>query len=235
MALLADVLTLSINDNSQLLATVTVCDNKPALDDDSLNRLLVEQGYRDYYFYDAARLSLIQQYATAEESFVVELGERRDGQCFISIDSDKMSARLTLVPPFGGAAVTQATVQQLLREKNVVRGIAQNVLDNALAQGQAIELIIATGQAAVNGIDTQFQSLIADVGARKPQEDQHGNVDYRDLGEMVMVKQGDPLMRRIPPTAGKPCNSTAKRLAMSSTMATSGLRQRQWSSAACGQ
>jgi uncharacterized protein (DUF342 family) len=134
---------------------------------------------------------------------VLEIGERRDGVCTIKIDVVKMTAKLTIIPPYGGAPVTLDQIKQALQEKGVVNGIMMNEIEAALKEGHAAERIIAKGLPPVSGIDARFQSLIPQIRARKPQIDRQGVANYRDLGKLIIVRPGDPLMCRTPPTEGK--------------------------------
>lgn len=202
-ALLTDVLTFKLNDEGKLLAEFEPHESKPPLDDAKIKEALAKQGFSRLYLHENALPQLMTQYNNLNEHFVLEIGERRDGGCVIKVDDDKMAARLTLIPPYGGAPVTLPKIQQALQEKGVVNGIMTNVIEATLKDGYATDRIIAQGQHPEPGVDAQFQSLIPETTERKPQEDEHGLVNFRDLGHIIVVKQGNPLMRRIPPTAGK--------------------------------
>lgn len=201
--LLTDVLTFKLNDEGKLLAEFEAREDKPSLDEAAIKEALAKQGFSRLYLHENSLSRLVTQYCEANENFVLEIGERRDGRCIVDIDTDRMAARLTLIPPCGGAPVNLAQVQQALQEKGVVYGIMTNVIEAALKAGDVMDRVIAKGLLPEPGIDAQFQSLLPDMRERKPQEDEHGNVDYRELGQMIVVKRGSPLMRRTPATAGK--------------------------------
>lgn len=200
--LLSDVLTFKLTDDGKLLAEFTSSEFKPALDEATVKQALATQGFSRLYLHQNSLSQLITQYTNLNENFVLEIGERRDGVCILKVDDDKMAARLTLIPPYGGAPVTLSQIQQALQEKGVVSGIMAKVIEAALEEGDATDRIIAQGQRPAPGTDAQFERLIPDITERKPKVDEHGNVDYRDLGQMIFVKQGSPLMRRTPPTSG---------------------------------
>jgi uncharacterized protein (DUF342 family) len=145
----------------------------------------------------------VKQYNNSNENFVLEIGERRDGVCTIQIDIVKMTARLTTIPPYGGTPITLLQVQQALQEKGVVNGIMMKEIEAAVKEGHATERIIAKGLPPVPGIDARFQSLIPQIRERTPQVDKQGIANYRDLGKLIIVRPGDPLMCRTPPTEGK--------------------------------
>ncbi|MFI3136715.1 MAG: FapA family protein [Methylococcaceae bacterium] len=198
-----DALTFKLSDDGKLLVTFEPCEYTPLLDELLIKEALASRGLSNLFLYENALSNLLKQYTTANEGFVLEIGERRDGVFTINIDVVKMSAKLTLIPPYGGTPVTFNQIQQAMQEKGIVRGIIKNEIQAALKEGVAIERIIAQGLAPVRGIDARFQSLIPQIRERKPQVDNRGNVDYRDLGQLIVVKPGDPLMCRTPATEGK--------------------------------
>ncbi len=200
---LADVLTFKLGDDGKLRATFEACESKPPLDAAIIKEALVKQGLSNLFLYENALSDLVKQYDNSNESFVLEIGERRDGVCTLKIDDDKMAARLTLIPPFGGAPVTLFQIQLALQEKGVVSGIMKNEIEAAIKEGYAAERVIAKGLQPVRGTDARFQSLIPQIRERKPQVDEHGIANYRDLGQLIVVRPGDPLMCRTPPTEGK--------------------------------
>jgi hypothetical protein len=162
------------------------------------------QGLDALWLDEPAIQKLVQQAPTAKQPLTMAIGERRDGRCLVKISRDKLSATLTLNPPQGGVALTLEQVQATLAEKGVTQGVLTEVLEAAVAQGHANELEIAQGKKAVNGTNTQFEQLVPDMVERHPHVDDSGLIDYRDLGDLVVVKAGTPLMRRIPPTPGEP-------------------------------
>ncbi len=61
---------------------------------------------------------------------------------------------------------------------------------------------MATGLAPQLGTPTRFESLLDQVKPPVPDDD-HTLVDYRNMGELLIVPAGTPLMRRIPAVQGK--------------------------------
>ncbi len=63
---------------------------------------------------------------------------------------------------------------------------------------------VAFGRQPVAGEDAHIVYLIEDPAdrIRRPKERDDGTVDMRDLGEMMMVKQGQPLAKLIAETPG---------------------------------
>lgn len=198
-----DVLTFKLGDDGKLLAIFEACECKPQLDEAIIKDALAKQGLSSLFLYENSLPDLIKKYSEATEGFVLEIGERRDGICILKIDDDKMAAKLTLIPPYGGTPAGLLQIQQALQEKGVVKGIIKNEIEAALKEGYATERVIAQGAQPVRGIDARFQSLIPQIRERKPRIDERGIVNYRDLGQLIVVKPGDPLMCRTPPTEGE--------------------------------
>jgi len=190
-------------DNIKLLAVFEPSEDKVALDVEEIKAMLAQQGLSDLFLSEKMLARLVQQYTSATKSFVLEIGGRRDGECSIRVSKDRMIAWFTLTLPFGGTAVTLEKVRELLEEKGIVSGIMAAEIEAAVRQGHTTDQIIAQGLHPVPGKDAQFHSLVPEMKERRPQLDEHGVADYRDLGEIVMVKPGEPLMRRAPSTAGE--------------------------------
>ncbi|MFU8787422.1 MAG: DUF342 domain-containing protein [Methylobacter sp.] len=197
-----DALTFKLSDDgNKLLAMFEACESRPSLDSAAIKQILEEQNLPNLFLNESAIIDLLQKYKL-NESCVLEIGERRNGIYTITIDSTKMTAKLTLTPPYGGTPVSLVQILHALQERGVVYGIMDHEIESALKDGYATERIIAHGLSAVPGTDTQFQSLIPEMGERKPHIDEKGFANYRDLGQLNIVRQGEPLMRRIPATEG---------------------------------
>ena len=201
-ALLKGVLDFTVNDSNKLLAVFTCHKYKPRLDQAILTDALFQLGYADLYIADENVAHLIERYNAAADDFVAEIGERRDGQCLVLLDDEKMTARLTLSPPRGGKAITADDIHQALQNQGVTNGVLSAVIDEAVQQGFAMGTIIAQGQLTVHGADAAFEVLISDKRENNTQANSTADVDYRELGTFVFVNKGDIVMRRTPPIAG---------------------------------
>lgn len=190
-------------DNIKLLAVFEPSEDRIALDGDAIREMLVQQGLSELFLDKKMLARLVQQYNSATTGFVMEIGGRQDGECTVRVSKDRMVAWLTLTPPFGGAAVTIEKIHQSLEEKGIVSGIMVAEIEAAVRKGHATDQIIAQGVHPVPGIDAQFHCLMPEVKERRPQIDERGVANYRDLGELVVVEKGDVLMRRMPPTIGE--------------------------------
>lgn len=141
--------------------------------------------------------------ATATAPVHLDIAERRDGECRVLVARDAMSASLEVSPAFGGRAVDRADVDRALAAAGVVFGLDEAAIAAAIAEAAARPQVVAAGTAVDPGQPVRFESLVPEAQRRGPRVDERGVADYRDLGTLVVVHAGDPLMRRRPAVAGR--------------------------------
>lgn len=199
-----NTLTFKLDENNKLLAVFEPGEFKVSLDTAALRELLAHQDMSDLYLNEQALLRLVQQYNNTNSGFMLEIGERRDGEFIIKVSEDKMTAWLTMTPAYGGTPVTFDQIRQALRDKGIVSGlITAAEIESLLKEGHATDYIIAQGLPPVPGFDAQFHSLLPEMQEKRPQINGRGIADFRDLGNLILVREGEPLMRRTLPTEGK--------------------------------
>ncbi len=197
-------LSLSITDDSRkLLASFTPAENRVPVDMDWLQQKIAAEGFSQLFLFEPVMAQLIKQYATATEPFSLEIGEIRDASAAVEVAPDKMMAWLTVASPCGGAAITREQIERALSEKAITAGILVKEIEQVLANSSADRIQIAQGREAVNGEDGRLQCLIAMVKDRHPHLDENDIADYRELGGIVTVHQGERLMQKHPPTQGE--------------------------------
>ncbi|WP_143220661.1 MULTISPECIES: DUF342 domain-containing protein [unclassified Achromobacter] len=130
------------------------------------------------------------------------IGAVHDGSFELSIEPDHMQVFLNMQPPRGGRHVVLADVRAILADHKVVFGVKEDQLLQALEAGFCEDLVVAEGIAPSEGEPTQFKSLL-DSQAPHAKVDDRALVDYRTLGNLLLVKPGMRLMRRIPAKRGK--------------------------------
>src|SRR5450830_1625016 len=138
---------------------------------------------------------------TAKEPFSQKIGERRDGEFLLEISEDLMGAYLTLVPPQGGRARAVEVVNEI-RARGITHGIMHEKLRGALSAGQCSKLLIAKGDEPIEGQQARFESLLEEKEEELAEVDEDAVVSYADLGHLLLINVGDPLMRRIPTVEG---------------------------------
>ncbi|GLI37524.1 DUF342 domain-containing protein [Geobacter hydrogenophilus] len=197
-------LTFRLADDRKLKAIYVPAAEKASVNLGFLRHALVAGGFADLFIYDHALVELIKRYNAATQEFVYDIGEQRDGTYIIRNTPDNIEAYLTLTRPYGGKPVRPEQLHQALKERGVIYGVLTDEIEAVMEAGEATDLLIARGIPPEQGTDAELVSLIPQARDRQPELQDNETVDYRDRGEISSVKAGDPLMRRIPPTPGKP-------------------------------
>jgi len=137
--------------------------------------------------------------------------ERIDASISITIDMDEMGATAEITPAQGGKNLSAKAILNAAQEAGVKKGFSKDELVK-LARLAAkatpnvlVNLQIATGKLAINGKDAIIKPLVESAQSRilRPKKREDGSVDMRDLGDIICVKVGDPLAKKIPLTNGK--------------------------------
>jgi uncharacterized protein (DUF342 family) len=190
-------------DGNKLLAVLEPKPPVEPIDRERVHQILADRGFADLFIVSDAVDRLVKQYNSGAGLTLV-VGERRDGAFSILINEDRMSAQLTMTPAYGGKPVSADQIHAEMREKGITFGILDDTIQAAVGKGYARNKLIAEGVPPLQGDDAQFISLIREIeNARLPADDTE-TIDYRNIGNLITVKQGDPLMRRMPPTEGRP-------------------------------
>lgn len=137
-------------------------------------------------------------------AFDLVVAEKRDGEARVTIEANQMTAHLSISPPYGGAPVTLEKARSVIDQAGVVFGLDNEAVEWAIKTGQASNVLVASGRQPVHGVDGRVESLVPVMKERRPQLDEHGMADYRNLGEVLVVHVGEVLVRRIPATTGEP-------------------------------
>jgi len=167
-----------------------------------LKRAVNAAGFGGYKLNEMALQDATAKYA-AGKAFEIAVGEAVDGEFYIRMDISHLNAYLTCIPPLGGAPVTLERILEEVKLNEITAELDLAAVEKAVKEG-GDNVLIASGKAAIDGVDSKFESLIPSVKERSPQLDEHGMADFRELGEILMVHAGDPLMRRILATDGEP-------------------------------
>jgi len=154
-------------------------------------------------------LKPLQENKTGRE-IKYQILERRDAKISIEIDSDEMIASAEISTALGGKNLSAKAILHSAQEAGVTKGFSKEELVK-LAQhaakeepGSIVKGEIAYGKDAINGKDAKIKHLVQSAQERilRPKERDDGSVDMRDLGDIICVKVGDPLAKKIPLTDG---------------------------------
>jgi len=172
------------------------------IDSATLHALLERSDFSACLMNEEAITQAVRDCNTLQTPFVIQVADRRDAAIQVRIAADEMATQLTLTPAQGGKPITLEDLQKALADAGVVFGIDQAALAQACASAQRTEVLVASGAQAENGQDTMFETLVPQTTDRAPKIDADGLIDYREHGGIAVVRPGEPLMRRIPPTPG---------------------------------
>ncbi|WP_026375052.1 DUF342 domain-containing protein [Aestuariibacter salexigens] len=148
----------------------------------------------------------------ADAQLTLTIGERRDAEVTFRLSEDEMTASLSLSAPCGGKVPDFKTLVKKARETGIKRGLGVNRIRKLLhsletvERGAYVDMIIAKGLPARNGKHSRLKPLVPNALERvlRPQTASGSRVDMRNLGEIVCVKPGTPVLKRLPPTEGRP-------------------------------
>lgn len=172
------------------------------LDEATLTQWLQQAGYASYRLLPGAVSCAVKACNECVEAFEMPVAERCDSSVQIQIAADDMRATLSLTAAQGGTSASEEDVMRALSEAGVTFGIDTAAVLRACTQGACQDALVASGVAAVDGIDTVFEELIPDTASREPKLDENGRIDYREHGAVTVVQAGAALMRRTPATVG---------------------------------
>jgi len=117
---------------------------------------------------------------------------------------DEMEATLTVNFLSGDDEPNFEDAKKELQEAGIVHGIDEDKLKKIFDEKlYNQEFVIAKGTPKVDGIDAKLKYFFDPNKSIRPQEDEKGNVDYKDVNIISNVRKGDKLVELIPPVQGK--------------------------------
>lgn len=198
-------LTFRLDQASKALIVDVQPDPRSApIDEPWLLKQLDTLGYAHLRYLPEQAMRLLSAYNAGQRLASLALAECVDATLHVQLSPDEQQALLDITPAQGGERVSKKQVLDALEALAVVEGIKLDVIDQALAAGVASGVVIASGQAVVHGENGRLESLIPESRERVPRVSEDGQADFRDLGDIFVVKPGDRLMLRHPPTQGTP-------------------------------
>lgn len=185
-----------------VLATFTPGDTAGTITLDDLKQAISDAGFGHFKLNEPALGKVVAKYNFGA-AFELPIGETVDGKFEIKVDHERVTAILNLTPPRGGAPVQLESIFQEAAHKGIGIQLDLDAINHALIHG-AEGVVIAQGKPPVHGINGTVQNLIPAISNRSPKLDESGVADFRDFGDIIVVQQGEVLMRRTPPTEGEP-------------------------------
>ncbi|MCC5855711.1 MAG: DUF342 domain-containing protein [Idiomarina sp.] len=147
-----------------------------------------------------------------DEFVAISVGQKKDAELEFRISDDKMEADVTVHAPCGGQTLSTEQVLNKLRNAGITNGIKKEAIQQIVAHsreappGSDFTTVIARGRQPRNGKNTSFKPLVEDARTRilRPQAKDEHRVDMRDLGQVISVGIGTPVLKRVPLTMGRP-------------------------------
>lgn len=126
--------------------------------------------------------------------------------CEIHIHKDAMKASLWLRKNAQGECASLADIKNELLQQGITFGVvSDNILEQLIAASPVNNVIIAEGIYPVHGHDSVFISLLPEIKRENPIiHNENDIVDYRELGDILVVKKGEPILTYSPATSGQP-------------------------------
>lgn len=136
---------------------------------------------------------------------------RVDATISITIDADEMGATAEITSAQGGKHLSAKAILNAAQEAGVKKGFSKEDLVKLAqlaakeAPNNQVNLQIASGKLAINGKDAVIKPLVESAQSRilRPKKRDDGSVDMRDLGDIICVKIGEPIAKKVPLTSGK--------------------------------
>lgn len=138
------------------------------------------------------------------------LAERTNAKLELHLSEDKQVASLKVTGAYGGSSLQPDQIINVIQDAGVTKGINKRALKRALLKssvlspGEELTIPFAQGRLPVDGKDAQFIPLFTKNRSAVPDNDSLSKIDMLDRGKTLTVRKGQPLMRREPPTNGRP-------------------------------
>ncbi len=204
------------SQNKYLDLTLEPTDVPPTLEAKALLAYVKDSTFKNLFFFEEgvknAADRLVQARTSGSSASIVErIAERRDAELKFEISEDSMFAMLSITAPYGGTIPSLPVLTAKAKQAGVLKGLGIKKLRicleeaNRAAPGAAIKRLIAKGLPPKTGKASKLKPLVANALDRilRPQETSEKRVDMRNLGDIICVKVGTPLLRRLPPGKGR--------------------------------
>lgn len=171
---------------------------------ETLDQWLVSKGYSHLFFFQDAKSNVLRKAKSPTPGRVL-LGERRNASIAIKVDDDRMTAWATAEPAYGGEALTIEDLQAVLQEKKVIQeAVVTEEIEMLLQAKSTVHAVIAKGKQAKKGKDSRIEFLVDIEDVFAPKEGEDGRVDFKSTRDYIVVEEGTPIVRRVPPVKAVP-------------------------------
>lgn len=166
---------------------------------------LGELGYQDFLITPANFNNFLKNLKNRKPGRYI-LGERRDAKVDIQISSDRLSATIKISKAWGGKRLNNAKIIEVIRHNKIAQEciLVEELKKVAANHKEDLELVFAKGRLPVAGEDARLEPLLKAQVAKLHNTESEEAIDQRDVYEFAVVEVGQPLLRKIPATPGKP-------------------------------
>ncbi len=166
--------------------------------------------------FDKSKVAKIIRDAQGEYVKIGErvVDERADSKVVVEVSEDEMKAFMTVIPPKPrGRDLDIDDVLEALNDEGVVVGIKQEVIGESL-EGETynVQVLVAEGQKPRNGDDAKINYNFRIEKKVRLQEDEKGQVNFKDLDLVENVVAGQLLATKTPATEGREGRSITNRI-----------------------
>ena len=213
--------SLVINDVNNIDLVLSPIKTKTPLTEADIHELINNSQYSHLYVVEAniknaiaeleSILKTLKENHTGRE-IKYQILERRDATFLIEVADDQMSASAEITAALGGQHMSAKAILDAAQAAKVYKGFNKEQLITLAKRaakapaGSMVKCEIAHGKLPTEGESSYIKFLVESAQDRilKPKKRDDGTVDMRDLGDIICVKVGDPLAKKIPLTNGIP-------------------------------
>ena len=122
----------------------------------------------------------------------------------VEITEDNNQAYAVMIPPDGGAPLSEDDVVKALNDNGVVAGIDRDAIRNMVTKNiYGIPVLVAKAVPPQNGDNGYIEYKVDIKKERGPVVNEDGTVNFHELGLIENVRKGQVLARIVPPTEGE--------------------------------
>ena len=129
----------------------------------------------------------------------------RENGISLILSGDKMRLYMSYDPTLSDSKPSLEDVQGLARKIEITEKLTNSILSHYLKLGSEFkQILIAEGKVPKHAFDAKilFEVNVSQKG--KPSRSSDGTVNYRNLGNIVQVREGDVIAQKLPPAVGFP-------------------------------
>ncbi|KAA3637804.1 MAG: DUF342 domain-containing protein [Calditrichaeota bacterium] len=133
-------------------------------------------------------------------------GIQKQSRVNVTVSKDIMTASILLRrPQAGDDSITLDEILDSLQKEGVIFGINTEAIEQILKdEAYNTPLKVAEGEMPKRGPDSEFIFHFETAQSLKPQEDEDGHIDYKNINFIQNIEKGGVLVTRVPAKPGIP-------------------------------